>query len=80
MIQTIEKLQEIFLVGISARTNNKDEFNPETAKIGTVINKYFSESLSSKILNRKNPGTTYSVLPNTKVIKTEIIHIFLEKK
>lgn len=49
------------LVGITARTSNQAEFNPETAKIGSTIQKYISEALYNKISSRKKPGTTYCV-------------------
>ncbi len=53
------KHPEIKLVGISVRTNNKNEFDPIKAKIFHMIEKYFSEKVSEKILNRRNPGITY---------------------
>ncbi len=52
---------EIKLVGLSVRTNNKNEMNPKTAKIGEVINQFYANNISSKIINRKNPGVTLSV-------------------
>ncbi len=58
------KLQTIQLVGITARTNNANEMNPETGKIPAMIQKYFHGGLSEKILNRKNPGTTFCAYTN----------------
>lgn len=49
------------LIGISARTSNADEFNPETAKIGATIQKYITEAVYDKIPNRKTPGKAYCV-------------------
>lgn len=46
------------LVGLSVRTSNKDEFNPNYAKIGSMVQKYWQEAIAAKIGNRKNPGTT----------------------
>lgn len=53
-------LNEIKLVGITARTSNNLEANPETAKIGKTIGSYFENNLSQKIAGRIKPGTTYS--------------------
>lgn len=50
---------EFVLMGISCRTNNRQEMDPATAKIGATIQHYFSQDLASNIVNRKNPGTTY---------------------
>lgn len=49
---------EIKLMGLKVRTNNQNEFNPETAKIGPCVMKYFQEQWGNKIPNRKNPGVT----------------------
>lgn len=54
-------LPEMTLIGISTRTNNQNEMNPETAKIGTTVQRYFSQALCSKIDNRVSPHKTYSV-------------------
>lgn len=55
------QLQEIKLLGITARTNNASEMDQNTAKIGATMHKYSSEQLASKIPNRKHPGVTYCV-------------------
>lgn len=52
---------EIKLVGLTTRTNNKNEMNPETAKIGAVVNQFLGQSMGSRIPNRQNPGVTFSV-------------------
>ncbi len=52
---------EIKLVGLSIRTNNKNEMNPSTAKIAGLAGKFWSQGYAGKIQYRKNPGTTYSV-------------------
>lgn len=54
-------IPELILVGISDRTNNKNEANPETAKISSMIQRYFHQSLATNIPNRTKPGTTYCV-------------------
>ncbi len=53
--------QTIMLVGLSARTNNKNEMDPQTAKIGGLFGRFFGENISGKISNRKNPGVTLSI-------------------
>lgn len=53
------KHPEIKLVGISVRTNNKNEFDSTQAKIPNTIEKYFTQNISEKILSRRNPGIIY---------------------
>jgi len=52
---------EIKLIGLNVRTNNKNEMNPETAKIGKLISHYWSQQVANQIFNRKHPGVTLSV-------------------
>ena len=52
---------EMKLVGLTARTNNKNEMNPEMAKIGNLLGQFFSQGISAKIPGRKNPGVTLCV-------------------
>jgi predicted transcriptional regulator YdeE len=52
---------EIKLVGLTARTNNKNEMNPQTSKIGALAGQFWSQNIASQIVNRKNPGVTLSV-------------------
>src|SRR3990167_35451 len=52
---------EIKLVGLTARTNNKNEMNLETSKIGELAGRFWSQNIASQISNRKNPGVTLSV-------------------
>jgi predicted transcriptional regulator YdeE len=61
MKKELETRSEIKLVGLTARTNNKNEMNPETAKIGGLMGQYFSQNIAAKIPNRTNPGITLSV-------------------
>jgi predicted transcriptional regulator YdeE len=51
----------IKLVGLSARTNNKNEMNPQTAKIGEIAGRFWSQNIAGQIANRVNPGVTLSV-------------------
>lgn len=64
MHKTIELLPEIYLVGMSARTNNAAEMNPETAKIGTTMQRFFGSGVQEKIPFRKNPGRIFAVYTN----------------
>ena len=52
---------EIKLVGLTTRTNNHNEMNPETGKIGGMVGEFFGNQWASKITNRKNPDVTLSV-------------------
>lgn len=52
-------LPHIKLVGITVRTNNKDEMNPLTGKIPLLIQRYAMEGIPAILHHRKNPGTTY---------------------
>jgi predicted transcriptional regulator YdeE len=52
---------EIKLIGLTARTNNKNEMNPETAKIGGLVGRFWTQNIVDQISNRKNPGVTLSV-------------------
>ena len=52
---------EIKVIGLTARTNNKNEMNPQLAKIGELAGRFWSQNIASRIPNRKNPGVTLSV-------------------
>jgi predicted transcriptional regulator YdeE len=49
------------LMGISIRTSNAAEFNPETAQIGATVQKYMAEGIYASITSQKKPGTTLCV-------------------
>jgi len=55
------KLSEIILVGLTARTNNKNEMNPDTSKIGKLAGEYWSHQVAKNIQHRSKPGITYAV-------------------
>lgn len=59
-----QSLSEITLVGLTARTNNTDEMNPEKSKIAALAGSYWSNQTSSAIQHRSKPGVTYSVFTN----------------
>lgn len=52
---------EIKLIGLTARTNNKNEMNPQTSKIGELMGRYWNQNIAAQISDRKNPGVTLSV-------------------
>ena len=52
---------EIKLVGISERTNNINEGQPSTAKIGPTVQKYMQGNIPAKIQNRVRPGINFCV-------------------
>lgn len=55
------KLDEIRLVGLTARTNNKNEMNSKISKIGELADSYWHNQIANQIKHRINPGVTYSV-------------------
>lgn len=64
MQKIMTKLAGMQLVGITVRTNNAAEMNPETAQIGPVYQEFFGQKLQDKILHRKTPGTVFAVYTN----------------
>lgn len=61
MKKSRNKLGAVKLIGIAVRTCNALEMDPETAKIGQTIGRYFSGQLNEQIDGRVSPGTTYCV-------------------
>lgn len=61
MKKELSNKSEIKLVGLKARTNNKSEMNPQTAKIGELAGRFWGQNIANQIPNRKNPGVTLSV-------------------
>lgn len=58
--QTIQ-LPTLNLVGLTIRTNNKDEMNPDSAKIGKLAGSYWQTQIANQIQHRTHPGITYAV-------------------
>ncbi len=54
-------LPEIILVGLTTRTNNRNEMNPEVSKIGALAGMYWGKQVANNILHRARPGVTHSV-------------------
>jgi predicted transcriptional regulator YdeE len=59
--QELAAKSDIKLVGLSVRTNNQNEMNPQTAKIGELAGRYWGQQCAAHIADRKNPGITLSV-------------------
>jgi len=64
MLSEIVKQQELKLVGIATRTSNKAESNPETAKIPSTLQQYFSNDAVKIIENLVDPAVTYCIYTN----------------
>jgi hypothetical protein len=56
--EIIQKKTELYVVGLSVRTNNQECFNSQTNKIVPLIARYWQENIPEKIPHRKKPGTT----------------------
>ena len=59
MLRADLRKSEIKLVGISVRTNNKLELEPDKSRIGSCVQRYFHESVFDKIPYRVRPGVTF---------------------
>lgn len=60
MDKTLINKPEIKLIGLTARTNNKNEMNPQTSKIAELANHYWGNNISTQIPHRKSAGVTFS--------------------
>lgn len=61
MKKELANKSEIKLVGLTARTNNQNEMNPQTSKIGELAGHFWSQDIANQIPNRKNPGVTLAI-------------------
>lgn len=61
MLKELSSQPEIKLIGLSVRTNNKNEMNPQTARIGALFSQYLSRNITAQIPGRSRPGVTFSV-------------------
>ena len=64
MKKLIQRLPEIKLVGITARTSNTRERNPDTSKMGATMQKFFMNGMQAQIAERKTPGSVFAVYTN----------------
>lgn len=55
------KLNQKTLIGMTVRTNNKNEMNPSTAKIGNLATEYWQQQIANQLKDRINPDVTYAV-------------------
>lgn len=61
-MQQIREYRDTFtLVGLTARTNNAAEMNPATAKIGALMQHYWTQQKANAFEGRRQPGVTYAV-------------------
>ncbi len=61
MRKEFAKKSDIKLVGLKIRTNNKNEMNPQTAKIGELFGRFQGQNIANQISHRKNPHVTLAV-------------------
>ena len=54
------QLSELILVGLTARTNNKNEMDPAASKIGQLAGLYWQNQIANEIKHRTAPGITYA--------------------
>jgi len=55
------KLDSIALIGVTTRTNNKNEMIPGKSKIGALAGNYWSSKLADEFKARSDPYVTYAV-------------------
>ena len=60
-MQNIQIHNNIKLAGITVRTNNKNEFIPEEAKIGKLCQQYQEDNVASQMMHRVKPCKTFLV-------------------
>jgi predicted transcriptional regulator YdeE len=54
-------LGELKLIGLTARTNNKDELTPGKGQIGPLAMKYWNEQIANHFFHRVTAGVTYCI-------------------
>ncbi|MEW4455377.1 AEC family transporter [Bremerella sp. JC817] len=57
----LEPVEAMKIVGISVRTNNRSEMNPETAQIPLLYDKYDQDQIDSLIVDPVSPGKRIAV-------------------
>lgn len=73
MKKQLTNKSEIKLVGLMARTNNKNEMNAQTSKIGALVGRFWSQNIANYIPNRKNPGITLAVYTEYLIVMNMVI-------
>jgi len=61
MYKEIVELDSLKLIGVTARTNNENEIDPEKSKIARTAYRYWSENLANNFKYRLFPNITYAV-------------------
>lgn len=61
MQSTVVTREAVTLIGLSIRTNNQNEMNPETSKIADLAGAYWGEQIANQFHHRSYPGVTYAV-------------------
>ena len=54
-------IESMTIAGITERTRNEDEFNPNTARLPRLWERFFSENLSREILQNNSNPLVYGV-------------------
>ena len=54
-------IKNMTIAGITERTKNEDEFNPSTARLPRLWERFFSENLSREILQDNSNPLVYGV-------------------
>lgn len=55
------ELNSLNIIGLTARTNNKDEMDPTKSKIGALVSDYWGNQIGNTFKDRVAPGVTYCV-------------------
>jgi predicted transcriptional regulator YdeE len=57
----IQHISPVLISGITVRTMNRDELNPDTAKISGLWAQFFSNNIANKVAHRLPEGPIYGV-------------------
>ena len=57
----VSRIKKLMLSGLSVETNNKNELNPETAKIMQLWNDYEEKNIYGATFNRSDKQDIYGV-------------------
>lgn len=55
------QVDNILIAGLTVRTNNQLEMNPETSKIGGLVYQYMTSNTADSLQHRTQPGKTFAV-------------------
>jgi predicted transcriptional regulator YdeE len=57
----VRHIEKLMVAGLGVRTNNNNEMNPETAKIGQLWDDYQDKNILGKTFNKANKSSMYGV-------------------